>query len=341
MGYHPVIVVFAAIGAVALALLPFQPSLGDGGCCSGNKWQEHDAEYKEAILWEKIIKDRKSGGWPGLGQGVLFTESMDPTFDRVADDLPLTRFKVIHSVGSVAKLHFNVTNAAEAAKYTGLFRGGAKHGLIRLSPAAEPEPENWNNCDPQCGFIPGASLKFLRTGKASANLLAMYSLVGQPSFNFFENNFTNQPPLACEDVRGSLRLLYNKFRTASQWPNVVGMTAMARFDEDGNEYGEYNFPFQAILVPNPTISFPDEPSPGWSDQTLFDQLSSIPVGTALYKFVVKETPESAPVELAELIITSTFTSSEFGDDNLFFQHVRAEEDNLRHPEFVDSLPPQC
>ena len=37
---------------------------------------------------------------------------------------------------------------------------------------------------------PGMGLKFLRDGMHSANLVAMYSVNGQESWNFFKNDFT-------------------------------------------------------------------------------------------------------------------------------------------------------
>ena len=37
-------------------------------------------------------------------------------------------------------------------------------------------------------------LKFLRDGVDSANLVAMYSVDGQESWNFFKNDFSNHIP---------------------------------------------------------------------------------------------------------------------------------------------------
>ena len=41
---------------------------------------------------------------------------------------------------------------------------------------------------------PGIGLKFLRDGVDSANMMAMFSVEGQESWNFFKNNFSNHIP---------------------------------------------------------------------------------------------------------------------------------------------------
>lgn len=43
-------------------------------------------------------------------------------------------------------------------------------------------------------ITPGIGLKFLRDGIDSANLVAMYSVAGQDSWNFFANDFSNHIP---------------------------------------------------------------------------------------------------------------------------------------------------
>ena len=57
----------------------------------------------------------------------------------------------------------------------------------RLSLALEPDTSKLNTA-------PGMGLKFLRDGMDSANLVAMYSVDGQESWNFFKNDFSNHIP---------------------------------------------------------------------------------------------------------------------------------------------------
>jgi hypothetical protein len=310
-----VVLCFAALGAVVLALTAERSWFGDD-CCSGKKWQANSAQFKLATLWENIIDNLKPASWPGVKLGLLFAESMDPTFDRIADDLPWDRSKLIHSVGNHAQAKW-VANSVAQAKYTGIFKSGGKYAIVRLSPAAEPEPDKGTDpskCDPQCGFVPGLSLKVLRSGVLSANLFSMYSLVGQPSFDFFKNNFTNHPPLDCDDIHGSLKLLYMKFKSASNWPTMLGLSQFAMYDENGVLSDPPMFPYQLWFVPNPNLTamFPDQPAPGWTDATLAAQLASIPEGTVLYTIFALENPWDPAEEIGSLQTTSNFTTSHWG-----------------------------
>ena len=135
---------------------------------------------------------------------------MDPVFDSKGDEFPCTstgcRQKDIHSVGNVAKVKF-VANGASSGVYSGIFGDSADYGLIRLSVAAGwPDPSVLN-------LKPGMGLKFLRDGVDSANLVAMYSVDGQPSFNFFENDWTTIIP----PVSQALLPLAVKFSTATPY----------------------------------------------------------------------------------------------------------------------------
>ena len=87
--------------------------------------------------------------------------------------------------------------------YTGIFQG-ASQGIARLSLAQEPSP-------PALTTAPGMGLKFLRDGVDSANLVAMFDVAGQESWNFFENIFTAHIP----EVSGPLVFLGAKFYTAT------------------------------------------------------------------------------------------------------------------------------
>jgi hypothetical protein len=110
---------------------------------------------------------------------------MAPTFDTVADALPQNwdgsiRTKYIHSVGVVSKCKF-VTNGTH--QYTGIFEG-ADYGFCRLSSAVKPTAD--------APLHPGLSLKFLRSGVPSSNVVSFYSPSGQPDdWNFFSHDFSN------------------------------------------------------------------------------------------------------------------------------------------------------
>jgi hypothetical protein len=110
---------------------------------------------------------------------------MKPTFETPGDELPTdwpwgTRKKLIHSVGAVAKAEWR---SRGNHPYTGIFQG-ASHGFARMSFAAEPNCKKLNT-------TPGLSIKFLRDGIESANFVAMYSVDGQDTWDYFANDFSN------------------------------------------------------------------------------------------------------------------------------------------------------
>ena len=102
--------------------------------------------------------------------------------------MPEGRVKMTHPRGVVMKVAFRPTSH----NYTGIFRG-AKHGILRVSDVVRTDPEV-----PQTS--PGFGIKFLRDGMDSADGVAMFSLDGQSSFNFFENRWSthlNEPLNEC------------------------------------------------------------------------------------------------------------------------------------------------
>ena len=124
------------------------------------------------------------------------------------------REKFIHSVGVVATAEWR---SLGGHGYTGVFTG-SQHVIIRMSLASQPDPQ-------QLKTTPGIALKFLRDGVDSGNMVAMFSVDGQQSWNFFRNNFTNHiPPL--DGL--ALAPLGAKFSTATKNIGQVGLSNMAR-----------------------------------------------------------------------------------------------------------------
>ena len=113
--------------------------------------------------------------------------------------------------------------------YSGVFTG-SQNVIIRMSLASQPDPEELKT-------TPGIAIKFLRDGVDSGNMVAMFSVDGQQSWNFFKNNFTNHiPPLASL----ALAPLGAKFATATKNIGQVGLSDMARW-ADINIFLRNNF----------------------------------------------------------------------------------------------------
>ena len=147
---------------------------------SGATPKFNDATYlakkgadKQAQIMTEVLKNTKPQPWYNTVQlAGLFTESMDPTMHTVGDEMPGgtlygTRSKLIHTEGVIATVQLKSTGKHP---FTGLF-AGADYGVFRMSAAAKPDIKVKN-------LTPGIGLKFLRDGKDSASLVAMYSVDG-------------------------------------------------------------------------------------------------------------------------------------------------------------------
>ena len=196
--------------------------------------------------------------------------------------------------------------------------------MVRFSFAKEPSPPGLNTA-------PGMGLKFLRDGVDSANLVAMYSVNGQDSWNFFKNDFTNHIG------PGGLDLvpLEIKFSEATNYISEVGLSDWASYGEDGVLTSSLSFPFMLRFHPTGEISFPDE----YVNDFLVD-LMSIPKGSTLYEIWALDIPTElggTETHIGDLVLTSDMTTSNWGDKHLFFRHQDMADDVVIKPEWEDYL----
>jgi len=320
---------------IAFALLLFAaPLFAWSPEHQGDKWQHQSAAEKQDVLMQQCLANTKPYGWYSVRLGELFTEDMNVSFDSEMDDMPKQhlveeRPKVIHSVGAVAECSFKITNTN--TKYTGLFQSGAKNSFIRISSAKAPDMKE--------GIVPGISMKFMRDNVPSGNVFAMYKLSGQTSFNFFLHDLTNHPPLF-KPTELSEKLLIKQFKTASKWPTMLGLSSMAKFDEQGNESSSPDFPFRIVFHPTAEMhtKFPDTAVK--DNEYYIKQLEQMGVVGKLYDVYVQDSPfddVSDLTKIGEVIQTGSFTGTKYGDKTMFFQHTRMEEDVKYKPEWNDQI----
>lgn len=253
---------------------------------------------------------------------------MDPTFDTPGDAMKpgwfgSVRTKYIHSVGVVGKVKF----VAKPNPYTGIFKG-ANNGLIRLSSAAKPGDGS--------PLTPGFGLKFLRDGKDSANLVAMYGVNGTPDdWNFFSKDFKNH--IAPADG-AALKAVAFKFSYATDWIQSVGLSDMAKYDEAGNETSDPKaFPFELRFEPHEDVHylFPTA-LPDGDAMDYISQLESVRADLTLYNVYALDKP--TPIGGTETLIGTIqldgqMVKSKWGDEKLFFRHQRTDEDVKLRPEW--------
>jgi len=242
------------------------------------------------LLWENCIEELQSSRWFNFIQmAQLFVEPMCPVFRTSGDQLEKGRDKFIHTVGSVGKVEWRTRGEHP---YTGVFKA----------------------------MIPAMGLKFLRDSTDSANLLAMESVQGQESWNFFKYNFSNHVPytgLAFLPVA-------IKFSKGSKNIRQVGLSDWARFEENGTESVNPIFPYRLRFQPADHLQLPDA-----YVRPFTDNLQAIVRGSQLFTiYALDQPPElgGSEQEIGELVLVSDIVTSNWADKSLYFRHQDMADD---------------
>eukprot|EP00092_Neocalanus_flemingeri_P009099 GFUD01009797.1.p1 GENE.GFUD01009797.1~~GFUD01009797.1.p1 ORF type:complete len:342 (+),score=108.83 GFUD01009797.1:89-1114(+) len=311
---------------MSLALVPSSLAWQE---VSSDEYLTLSAAEKNEIIFANMIEDTTSADWFSLLEMPgLFFESMCPTLRAPGDEMPYeeglfgggTRNKYIHTVGTVGQVEWR--DLGEHS-YTGIFEG-AGQGIVRFSLAKEPSSSSR-------ATAPGMGLKFLRDGMDSANLVAMYSVDGQDSWNFFLNDFTNHIG------PGGLELvpLEIKFSEATNYISEVALRDWAQNGEDGSQVAAPEFPFMLRFKPTGEFMFSDD-----YVRPFTEDLTSIPQGSTLYEVWAMDQPTElggTEKHIADLVLVSEMMTSMWGDKHLAFRHQDMAEDVEIRPEWEEYL----
>jgi len=277
---------------------------------------------KLSLLWENCIEELQSSQWFNfLQMAELFVEPMCPVFRTSGDQLEKGRGKFIHTVGAVGKVEWQ---SSGDHPYTGVFRGG-QHGLARFSVAKEPKPSVQ-------AMIPGMGLKFLRDSTDSANLLAMESVQGQQSWNFFKYNFSNHVPY----TGFAFLPVAIKFSKGSKNIRQVGLSDWARFYENGTESVNPIFPYRLRFQPADHLQLPDA-----YVRPFTDDLQAIARGSQLFTiYALDQPPElgGKELEIGKLVLVSDVVTSNWADRSLYFRHQDMADDLRLRPDWNQFTP---
>jgi hypothetical protein len=180
--------------------------------------------------------------------------------------------------------------------------------------------------------IPGIGIKFLRDGRDSANMVAMHSVDGQDSWNFFKNVFSNHVP----KTSFSFMPVAIKFATATKNIRQVGLSDWARYAEDGSEVLEPVFPYKLLLQPSLELQQPDA-----YVRAQTEMLAAVPADSKLYTVrALAGPPELGGQEqdIAELVLVGGLVTSGWADRRLLFRHQDMAEDLRLRPEWNQHTP---
>jgi hypothetical protein len=280
------------------------------------------ASEKQDILWDEVrasahktLPDYKKFGVMQLiamGRQEIATKGT-----LHSDFAPKGWKKYLHRRGAIAKVKIV---PQEGQKYTGIFQG-AENAFLRLSLTYKVTGSR--------PVAPGLALKVLRDGTSSANVSALVSLNGQgKDHNFFQRPMSNIVPSG--DGLGQ-SLVHKIFRKVSKYPEELGVSDMAAITSQGEKVKDVVAPRQLFFVPAAGVKFSSD------EHDVRDDFASIPEGTTIYQIHVAPekyqefdygtyTEEDVAsfvkesVHVADIITTSEFIASEFGDDGMFFRH---------------------
>lgn len=285
------------------------------------------AGAKKNVLWKKIVESEHKyyPAFKGFGLIELYKmskQSIQHKSRNNSDFAPAGWIKYIHRHGSVAQVKFV---AASDSSYTGLFKG-AEHGLIRLSLTYRPE----KNVILEKPVAPGLALKLFRDSEPSSNISALVSLNGQGhDYNFFSKVMSNIVPAGNS---WGQKKVHNIFKRVSSYPEELVLKHFAQSDSTAKIENEPKYPTQIFFIPDENLNFSKEP------HDVREDFAKIPEGTRLYKvhavmnieahFNYSQNYSEEDIEkfaensvhIGDIVTTSKFIASEFGDSELFFRH---------------------
>lgn len=286
-----------------------------------DKYDSLDACKKQDYLWGQIQASqhkelppyRKFGLFQLMGMSV---QKIGYKGELHSDIAPKGWKKYLHRRGAIAKVKF----VPREHSYTGVFEG-AECALLRLSLTYRVTGKR--------PVAPGLAFKILRDNAPSANISALVSLDGQEKdFAFFKNPMSNIVPTG--NSLGQ-KLVHKIFRKVTRYPEELLLTDMAGTSTDGQKVQKVVSPRQIFFVPDPELKFSSD------EHDVREDFFKIPEATTVYKvyalsdkyrnFDYTEYDDEKAKEflkhsehIGDIVTTSEFIASQFGDDGIFFRH---------------------
>ena len=177
------------------------------------------------------------------------------------------------------------------------------------------------------GLLPSVALKFLRDGVKSINIVAMPSFVSTNSWNFFRDPMkTRVDPFTEEEHYYEFHTIRRRLANNTPRPYVGGVAPLAmELVNGGPASGTLATPYE-LHFESP-IQFPDARD---TNNEWHQQLSSIPSGSHVLDVYALTKPISFGgdrIKIGEIHTESELTTSVFGDERLFYQHLKVSDDS--------------
>ena len=161
----------------------------------------------------------------------------------------------------------------------------------------------------------------------------MFGVDGQPSWNIFENDWSNHIPTT---VTPKLVTLGKKFATGTPYILTIGLSDWAQFDQHGKEVSKPHFPWSLVFRPNPSLK---SRYTSTYQKYFTEQLSEIEPNINLFSVYAIAEPESTEeILIGNVELVSQMTTSYWGDRYMFFKHQDMKEDHVFRPEWEAFTP---
>lgn len=295
-------------------------------------YEDNTAQWKMDFLWSNVELDLASGSFmnPIKTLAYVAQKSYLMAMTDTHADIRQGHKKSTHGIGAHAKAHFEW----KSNEYTGMFQQ-ADHCVIRMANAAQP------GTLAMTAYGPNLAVKCLRDGVESANMQFIWQLDGyahlpdgkENSCSYFEAPLCNHNPLRDNIAMALKNTFIGFFDGVDPHSMLLGVSQMATHSQDGSKVDKPNFPF--ALVMNPTKAL-NEIKCDFNDYTSqFMNLNAAGLaapGKVLYDIHVAHDPAtngpdaSTMKHIGSLVLDSPWTTSTFGDTELFFRHTFFEEE---------------
>lgn len=301
---------------------------------SQTEYEPLKACEKQKVLWKEIerTKYKSLPDFENVGPVEVLKMRIKEVYEKAnkqGDFSPKGWHKYLHRRGTTATVKIV---ARENNSYTGVFEG-ADCALLRLSLTYKPSEKN------EKPVAPGMALKVFRNDTYSANVSALYTLEGQEyDYNFFKNPLSNIVPI---NKGWKFKAVHWAFSKVTDFPEELGLDHLAKWNAKGIMAEKMNAPRQIFFVPNEKVSTPSE------KHDIRESIAKIEPGTKLYTIYAlpNKTEEmnyrdfdyyhyknediekfkSAAIPIADVITTSPFVASSFGDTGIFYRHEVIEK----------------
>lgn len=238
--------------------------------------------------------------------------------------------KSTHGIGAHARGHF----AWKENEYTGMFQQ-ADNCIIRMANAAAP------GTLAMTAYGPNLAVKCTRDGVEAANMQFIWQLDGyallpegaKSSCSYFEAPLCTHTPLRDNISMALKKTFVGFFDKVDPHSMLLGVSQMASHLQDGSQVGKPNFPFALVLSPTPALNYVKCDFHNYTSQLQNLEASGLASpGQVLYEVhAVRDPSPNGPSastlqHIGSLVLDSPFTTSTFGDTELFFRHTFFQEE---------------